>query len=336
MPFATRRLPAAAALLASLALAGCSWFQPAAPGPGVVATVNGQPITAAELNRLYAQQTAGAAAPLPPQQSLQLRLSLLNQLIDRHILLQYAQRLGLQADPAQVERALSVASVHQSPASQAAERQQIADSLILDQLLQREVGDKIHLSEADLAAYYQQNQASFHLPERQYHVLEIVVTPHSGPVTNLAEDKATTPAAAKKKIRMLQQRLAAHADFATLAEQYSEDPATASSGGDMGLIPQSVLQSQTPPLLRAAILRLHPGEVSPVIATPSGYYLLKLAGIEPAGLRPLSDKQVQQSIRDLLTNARQQVLQTAFLTTVRDQAKVVNYFAQRVLSGADH
>lgn len=316
-------------------LAGCSWFRQAPPGPGVLATVNGQPVLASELNRLYAQQTAGAAAPLPPQQSLQLRLSLLNQLIDRHILLQYAQRLGIQADPAQVERALSVAAVHPSPAAQAAERRQIADSLILNQLLQREVGDKIQISEADIAAYYQQNQASFHLPERQYHVLEIVVTPHPGPVTNLAEDKATTPAAAKKKIRMLQQRLAAHADFATLAEQYSEDPATASSGGDMGLVPQSVLMSQTPPLLRAAILRLHPGEVSPVISTPTGDYLLKLAGIEPAGLRPLSDKQVQQSIRDLLTNARQQVLQTAFLTTVRDRAQVVNYFAQQLLQGAN-
>lgn len=321
-----------------LCLAGCSrlegWFHSSPPGPNVVAAVNGQPVTAAELDRLYAQQTSGASAPLPAQQSLQLRLSLLNQLIDRHILLQYASHLGLQANAAQVERALSVASVHQSQPAQAAERTQISHSLILNQLLQREVGDKIHITRAEIAAYYQQNQASFHLPERQYHVLEIVVTPHPGPVTNLAEDKAATPAAAKKKIKMLQQRLAAHADFATLAEQYSEDPATASSGGDLGLIPQSVLASQTPPRLRAAILRLHPGEISPVISTPAGYYLLKLAGIEPAGLRPLSDPQVQQSIRDLLTNARQQVLQAAFLTTVRDQAKVVNYFAERLLQGA--
>lgn len=333
------RFAAAAALVcglgAALALTGCGWLRPSPPGPDVLATVNGRPIHADELNRLYAQQTAGASAPLPPQQSLQLRLSLLSQLVDRHILLQYAAGLGIQPDPAQLQQELSLASAHESEAARAAQQQQIADSLILNHLLQLEVGSRIHISQADIAAYYQQNEASFHLPERQYHVLEIVVTPHPGAVTNLAQDKATTPAAAKKKIAMLEQRLADHADFATLAEQYSEDPATASSGGDLGLIPASVLNTQTPPLLRDAILRLRPGEVSPVVATPNGYYLIKLAGIEPAGLRPLTDPQVQSSIRDLLTSARQQVLQAAFLTSVRDQAKVVNYYAQRILAGAN-
>ncbi|MGH9486414.1 MAG: peptidylprolyl isomerase [Terriglobales bacterium] len=336
VPPAFRRI-LRALLLAPLLLlpAACGWLHPTPPGPSVLAEVNGRPILASELNRLYAQQTAGIAAPLPPQQSLQLRLSLLSQLIDRHVLLQYAARLGIQPDAAQLQRELSVAAAPQSAAARAATRRRLAQSLILDQLLQREVGDKIHISDSAVAAYYQQNEASFHLPERQYHVLEIVVTPHPSPVTNLAEDKAATPAAARKKIEMLALRLRAHADFATLAAQYSEDQATASSGGDLGLIPQSVLMTQTPPLLRAAILKLHPGQVSPVISTPDGYYLLKLAGIEPAGLRPLTDPQVRRSIRDLLTRARQQVLQAAFLSTVRDRARVVNFYAQRILKGGD-
>ncbi|MGH9473665.1 MAG: peptidylprolyl isomerase, partial [Terriglobales bacterium] len=118
---------------------------------------------------------------------------------------------------------------------------------------------------------------------------------------------------------------------ATLAQQYSEDSSTASSGGDLGLIPQSVLMTQTPAALREAILRLQPGQVSQPISTPNGYYLLKLVGIEPAGLRPLSDPQVRQSIRDLLSSARQRLLQAAFLATVRNQAKVVNYLAQQIL-----
>lgn len=324
------KMVAAACLL--LPLAGCGWLRRPAPGPEVLAMVNGQPIAASELNQLYAEQTAGATTPLPPQQSLQLRLSLLNQLIDRHILLQYAAQLGIQPDSQQLERELSVARSRQPAPPEAELRQQTADTLILNQLLQQEVGAKIHISDSEIAQFYQQNQASFHLPERQYHVLEMVVTPRPGAVTNLAEDKATTPAAARKKMAMLQQRLAAHADFATLAQQYSEDPATASSGGDLGLIPQSVLMSQTPAALRDAILRLQPGQVSPVITTPDGFYLLKLEGIEPAGLRPLTDPQVKQSIRDLLTNARQQVLQAAFLTVVRDRARVENYFAERLLS----
>jgi len=322
-------------ILLALALpgGGCAWLRPTPPGPEVLAEVNGQPVTEAELDRLFASQTAGAANPLPGAQSLQLRLSLLSQLIDRHILLQYAASLGIAADPAAVAREEAIERSRQPPPSEADVRQQVADTLVLDQLMQREVAGKVSVSDDDIAAFYQQNQASFHLPERQYHVLEIVVTSAPGAVTNLAEDKASTPAAARKKIAQLKQRLAAGGDFATLAQQYSEDSSTASSGGDLGLIPQSVLMSQTPAPLRDAILALRPGEVSPVVASAGSFYLLKLVGIEPAGLRPLSDPQVRQSIRDLLTNARQQVLQTAFLTTVRDQAKVVNYYAQRILAG---
>ena len=320
----------AAVMLAGCGLAGCG---PRPPGPGVLARVNGQPITQSQLDRLYADQTAGAAAPLPPDQSLQLRLSLLSQLIDRQILLQYAAQLGLRPDPTQLARELAVDRARQPSAPEAELRQQVSDALVLDQLLQQEVAARVHVSDADIAAFYQQNQASFHLPERQYHVLEIVVTPHPAAVTNLAEDKAATPAAARKKIAMLRQRLAAKADFATLAQQYSEDPSTASSGGDLGLIPQSVLMTQTPAPLRDAILALRPGQISPVISTPSGYYLLQLRGIEPAGLRPLTDPQVKQSIRDLLANSRQQLLQAAFLSIVRDQARVENYYAKRILDG---
>jgi len=317
----------------AVACAGCGWFAPQ-PAPGVLARVNGQPIQATELDQLYAVQTAGAAAPLPAEQRAQLRLSLLSQLIDRHILLQYAHSLGISADPAQVSREMEVDRQRQPGLSETDLRQQVGDNLVLSQLMQREVGSRVQISDADIQDFYQQNQASFHLPEPQYHVLEIVVTPQAQPVTNLAEDKAATPAAARKKIAMLRQRLEQKADFATLAQQYSEDPATASSGGDLGLIPQSVLMRQTPAPLRDAILALHPGQISPVVTTPAGFYLLKLLGIEPAGLRPLSDPQVKQSIHDLLANARQQVLQTAFLTTVRDQAKVVNYLAQDVLNHA--
>ncbi|HEY7855004.1 MAG TPA: peptidyl-prolyl cis-trans isomerase [Terriglobales bacterium] len=327
-----------AALLTAGSFSACRWLRPA-PAADVVATVNGQPIEQPELDRLYNQQTAGAAAPLSHEQRLQLQLSLLGQLIDRHILLQYAAHLGISVDPAQVTRAMDIdrgsAAASTAPLDEQSLRQQATDTLLLNQLMQREVGAKIEVTDQQIADFYQANQASFHLPEPQYHVLAIVTTPRPGSVTNLAQDKAATPAAARQKIAMLRRRLAANADFASLAQQYSEDPATAASGGDLGLIPQSVLMNQTPAPLRDAILALRPGQISPPVDTPNGEYLLKLLAIEPAGVRPLTDAQVRQSIHDLLAQSRQQVLQAAFLATVRDQARVVNYLAQRVLAGSE-
>ena len=328
-------------VLLALAAAGC-WRHH--PGPGILASVNGQPISQAELDQLYAEQTAGASSTLPGAQKLQLQLSLLNQLIDRRILLQYAARQGITASPRAIERQMDLDRSRQPRLSDRELRQQVTDSLVINALMEREVGSKVHVSDSEIERFYHDNQASFHLPEPQYHVLEIVVTPHPALVANLADDKAATPAAARKKIQMLAARLepkpgksnaadatAAPADFATLAEEYSEDPATASSGGDLGLIPQSVLLRQTPEPLRKAILALQPGHISPVVASAGNYYLLKLLAVEPAGLRPLTDPQVRQSIRDLLANTREQVLQAAFLSNVRDQAKVVNYFAQQLL-----
>src|SRR6185437_11827186 len=77
-----------------------------------------------------------AASPLPAAQSLQLRLSLLSQLIDRHILLQYAASLGIAADPAAVAREVAVERARQPPPTEAEARQQVTDTLVLDQLMQ--------------------------------------------------------------------------------------------------------------------------------------------------------------------------------------------------------
>ncbi|MGH9520654.1 MAG: hypothetical protein ACRD2D_13435, partial [Terriglobales bacterium] len=73
------------ALLALIALAGLSCQRQPSPSADVVAMVNGQPIPGVELDRLFARQTAGTTASLSPDQRMALRLSLLNQLVDRHI-----------------------------------------------------------------------------------------------------------------------------------------------------------------------------------------------------------------------------------------------------------
>ena len=82
------------------------------------------------------------------------------------------------------------------------------------------------------------------------------------------------------------------------------------------------------------MLGLRPGEVTKPIAPKEGYRILKLLANEPAGLRLLADPQVQQSIRDVLRNRKEQLLHAAYLTVARDQAKVTNFLAQQVLESA--
>ena len=114
---------------------------------------------------------------------------------------------------------------------------------------------------------------------------------------------------------------------------YSEDPVTAATGGDLGYIPESAL-SQTDPALKKAVLALRPGQLSGVIALRDSYRILKLIAREAAGQRDLAGPQVQQTIRDTLRNRKEQLLRTAYLATVRDEAHVTNYLARQVLESA--
>ncbi len=62
------------------------------------------------------------------------------------------------------------------------------------------------------------------------------------------------------------------ADFAIMAKKYSEDPASASKGGDLGFVKKGVFY----PEFEAAAFALKVGEVSPVIETPVGLHIIQL------------------------------------------------------------
>ena len=83
------------------------------------------------------------------------------------------------------------------------------------------------------------------------------------------------------------------------------------------------------------ILGMTPGQVSPIIHTQEGYRIIKLIAKEPAGQRELSDPRVQEEIRQNLFQGKEQVLRAAFYEVARNEAKVVNYYAQSVLESRD-
>src|SRR6185369_11047076 len=61
-------------------------------------------------------------------------------------------------------------------------------------------------------------------------------------------------------------------DFGTLAKRFSDDEASKEQGGDLGWQRTSMWV----PEFSAALLRLHPGEVSGVVGTQYGFHIIKL------------------------------------------------------------
>jgi peptidyl-prolyl cis-trans isomerase SurA len=343
-PFQKTKYASVAVLggLLALTLASCNH----SVSPDVAATVNGRPITYAQVNALLATQVPSAQLTSNDDQVKELKLQMLRTLIDGEIMLQKAEKEGLLASDSDVDAKFNelkapytqdefkrqLASRHMSESEFKA---QLRRDLSVQKLINKEIGSHISITDAQVADYFNANKDKFNLVEPQIHLAQILVT--SSPdanVHNLKNDKAQTDEQAKAKIEMLENRLKQGEDFGMLAQSYSEDPNFAANGGDIGSVPQSSLDKASPEL-RKALMDMNPGQISNVIHTQEGYRILKVISKEPAGQRELNDPRVQETIRMTLFNRQDQLLKAAFYEYARAEAKVVNYYAQSILASRD-
>jgi peptidyl-prolyl cis-trans isomerase SurA len=212
-------------------------------------------------------------------------------------------------------------------------KSQLRRDLTVSKLINKEITSHIAITDADVANYYNANKASFNLAEPQVHLAQILVTPFANPnVRNLKNSKAKNESEAQTKITDILARLKRDEDFSMLAQNYSEDPDSATNGGDMGFIPESTLEKANPEL-RKLVASLSPGSFAP-IHTQEGYRILKVIAREPAGQRELNDPRVQQNIRETLLNRKDQLLKNAYVEVARNSSKVENYLARSVTDNA--
>lgn len=331
-------------LAAALTMAsGCK--KTSTPAEGVWAVVDGTAITRTQVDKYYRTQL-NPDAPEPSQdEALSLKLNILDELINNQILLEKAKKMGLQAADGEVEDKFTE---FKSPYTEEEFQRQlksrgytvddlrndIRQQLSIQKVINHEVVAKIAVTDQDVQDFYNQNRAQFNVTETQYRIAQIVITPHKDPgLRNRKNDDATTDAEARRKAAALEQQIANGADFGQVAMDYSEDPASAGSGGDLGYVPESSL-SQSDPALKKAVMALKPGQISGVVALRDSYRILKLVAKEAPGQRELADPAVQQSIRDNIRNRKEQLLRAAYLAIARNDAKVTNYLAQQVVESA--
>jgi len=343
-PRAAASASLAAALLgvAFLGVAGCK--QNRAPSPDVWAVVNGKEIKRDQVEKYY-RTRVNAEGPQPTQEeALSLKLNVLDELVNNEIMLERAKKLNLEASDGEVEdKFTEVKSPYTEEEFQKRLKtgglstddlkHDLRQQLSIQKLMNREVVSKITISDQDINAFYAANQAQFNIAETRYHLAQILVTPKKDEqLRNRKNDDATNEAEAQRKVKMLMDRLNSGADFSALAMDYSEDVTTAANGGDLGYVAESGLNPpRVDPALKRAVMALKSGQVSEPIVSRDGIHILKLITREAAGLRGLSDPQVQQSIRDTLRNQKEQLLRIAYLTTARDEARITNYLAQQVV-----
>ncbi|MBB5496147.1 SurA N-terminal domain-containing protein [Paraburkholderia sp. MM5384-R2] len=146
-------------------------------------------------------------------------------------------------------------------------------------------------SDADLKKYYDDNIAHFRT-EGEVRASHILI---AAPKDASAADKAK----AKQKAEELLAQLKAHPDqFAQIARQNSQDPGSASKGGDLGYFGRGMIAGGQ--AFDDAVFALKKDEISGIVQTDFGFHIIKVTDVKPAVTKSF-DEVKDQIARELKT-----------------------------------
>ena len=200
-----------------LLLTGCT----PPPEEGVVALVNGRPITQTEFEARWGELAEATKTRYEKEGG---KRRFLDELITRELLMQEARKLGLDQNDAIRDRA-----------------QRYREQLILDELLKDRIKTKIELSNEELDAFYEQHAQELLTP------LKVRVSQMLLPNISAAKD--------------LEKQINQGGHFAQFAQRYSIDEKSKAKGGDLGpyrkdlVVPEvdEVIQTLKPGFVSAPI-----------------------------------------------------------------------------------
>ncbi len=313
---------------------------PAASSPNTWAVVNSREITKDEVEKAYRREAA--AQQRSPEEDAGGKLTLLNEMIVQEMLIAKAGELKLEVTTAELDNAYNEAkknitdeqftkelsSRNLTPADM---RESLRRDMLSNKVIEREVTQKIVITDQDITQFFEANRAGFNRPEDAYHIAQIVVSPvRANQQVNRSGNDAGTPEEAQAKAAMLMERLKGGAPFAELAADFSEDPETSQRGGDLGFVPVSALQ-KVPAPLRDAVFNSQPGAVR-VVSMQGGHTIVLVVAKDTAGQKDPSMPQVKDAITQTLRGRREQLLRAAYVNSLRNKATVVNYYADSLVA----
>jgi peptidyl-prolyl cis-trans isomerase C len=306
-------------------------------GDPVVARGKGFEIKRSELDQVMMGVKSTAAArgqTIPPGQLTVIESQLLGRLIQDQLLLQKAtdadRSNGVQNAGLQMNMLLE-----RFGSQEVLERQMKAVGLTVAELRSKIIQENtaqavkirelnVTVTDAEAKQYYDDTNhlADFEQPEMVHvrHILSLTIDP----VTR-APLPADQQQAKRKQIDDLLKRIRDGADFAALAKQYSEDPASKNNTNEITLARGN---AGIPPEIEAAAFSLTNNQVSDVIATAYGYHIIKLLDKTPAKKLaltdkvPLSDVTIASRVKDFLTQQKTEKLAPAYLEKLKEAADV--------------
>lgn len=136
---------------------------------------------------------------------------------------------------------------------------------MLSERVQSQLTSTVKITPREVTEYFAKIPAdSVPLFEETYEIAEIVRKPE---INENERDRV------RLELNKMRERiLKGEVQFSTLATLYSEDPGSASKGGELGFFTRGFMVAE----FEAAAFALKPGEVSPVVETQFGFHLIQL------------------------------------------------------------
>ncbi len=292
----------------------------------ILVIVNDDVITETELtNRLTEtkKQLALEKIKTPPDDIL--RKQLLDRMVLERLQLQLAVQTGIRIGESEVDQAietiarrnnLSVENFRKALTKNgmdvAAYRAQTHDQLTIQQLLEREINNRVNVTDSEVSHFLENPQSRADM-DVTYHLSHILIG-----IPESASPEAIQ--AAKKRAEDILRQLKAGADFEQIAVSYSQG-ADALKGGSLGWKKPGEL----PELFLGALKSMSPGDISEILRSPNGFHILKL-----------NDKRgAAQAEAVTQTHVRHILLRTSEIQSLEDARQKLLHLRERVENGDD-
>ena len=290
----------------------------------IIARVNNQIVTRSEYLRSKEQlrQEAEQQDPVHADKIVAERdKDVLRDLIDQQLLIEKGKDLGITADTELIKKLdemrkqmnlESMDDLEKAAQSQGVSfedfKQNLRNQIITQQVIGKEVGQKLNLNKEEEKQFYEQHKDELAQPE-QVQLGEILIsTEKKG-----SGDEAQQVTAAQAKAEDLLNQIRKGASFEDIAKKNS-DGSTAAQGGDLGYFKRGMLAKE----LEDKTFAMKVNDVSDVIRTKQGFVILRVTEHQAAGVPPLSV--VEPRVQDAMYMEKLQPALRAYLQKLREEA----------------
>ncbi|MBR6020858.1 MAG: peptidylprolyl isomerase [Kiritimatiellae bacterium] len=290
--------------------------------PSVVATVNGVDIPAEkvehELDLFMKQMGAGAGAEQMAAILPRIRARVIDNLIEKQILLSAADAEGVDLTDEELSEVLGQlgeelpegVTVEEFLAETGMQMEEVREQMRLRKLLMEKAAEAGEPSEEEVRAFYDENQDAMKVEEsvRASHIL-----------VSVGKDEDDESKAAKRaKIEALRERALAGEDFAELAKENSDCPSKA-NGGDLRDFGRGMMV----PEFEEAAFTQEVGKVGDVVETQFGYHIILVTERQDAKVMEFDE--VKDRIAQMLKAQKQQDAVMKYVEGLDAAAEVVRY-----------